>query len=94
MTESAAERGANTIPEQFDRLMDELFRKDLRRTHFCPWEIEILVDIASSRVRMAVLREYRIAVQFQLRNGASVPMKLSDYLKLRERQNKRSGGGT
>lgn len=41
---------ANEVLEQFERLMDELSRQYLRRARFRPWEIEILVDLASCPV--------------------------------------------
>lgn len=73
---------------QFNQLIDELLHGRLNRTKFRPWEIEILVDIVSCNLPMAsqcvnILRQYQNAVQQRIREGAQVPLKLSEYLELR-----------
>jgi hypothetical protein len=90
MKDGTAGGKTENIAEQFDQLIDELLRKDLRRVSFRPWEIAVLVDIATCDVRVSVLREYRIAVLNQLRNGVPLPMKLSEYLAQRNRRHKQA----
>jgi hypothetical protein len=73
---------------QFKQLIDELLHGRLNRTKFRPWEIEILVDIVSCNLPMAsqcvnILRQYQNAVQQRIREGAQVPLKLSEYLELK-----------
>ena len=73
---------------QFDRLIEELIRGSLNRSSFQPWEVEILVDMVRCKLpgasrRVTMLREYQNAVQQRIREGAQVPPKLSEYLRLK-----------
>ena len=69
---------------RFNRLVQELLRGSIKRNCFRPWEIEILLDIEASNLgnskRRETLRRYQRAVQRQFDNGATMPMKLSEYL--------------
>jgi hypothetical protein len=72
---------------RFNRLIGEVMEGDFRRNSFLPWELEILIDIESCQLerrrRMAILRQYRRAVQRQLEIGPGPPMKLSGFLEMR-----------
>lgn len=78
------ELDSDTILTQFNRLMNELLRGNLVRNTFRPWEIELLLDIETCKLRdgqkRETLRRYQRAVQRQMDKGARNPMKLSDYL--------------
>ncbi len=69
---------------QFNRLIRELLRGKMTRNTFYPWEIELLLDIESCRLREAarenILKRYQKAVQHQMEKGATTPMKLSEFL--------------
>lgn len=69
---------------QFNRLIRELLRGKMTRNTFYPWEIELLLDIESCRLRDAarenILKRYQKAVQRQMEKGATAPMKLSEFL--------------
>jgi hypothetical protein len=78
------EPGSDEVLAQFNRLIEELLDGNLHRSTFQPWEIVILVDMATcywnfSR-RSSILREYKEAVQQHLQAGARTPLKLSEYL--------------
>lgn len=72
---------------RFRRLLGELARGEVTRNSFEPWEVEILVDIASynlqRRQRGEVLRQYVKAVEKQMENGPGPPMTLSQYFQLK-----------
>ena len=71
-----------SVLAQFNRLIQELLSGSIQRGAFQPWEIEILLDIEScelSRPGIA-LHQYQEAVRRQMETGASLPMKLSEYL--------------
>ena len=71
---------------RFRRLVRDLQRGTISRTHFQPWEVDILLDIANCQLdrgrREETLRRYQQAVERQLENGPGPPMKLSEFLKL------------
>jgi hypothetical protein len=75
---------------RFRRLVAELLRGQISRNSFAPWEIEILIDFDAcelpSRRRSDIIRQYQRAVEKQLQNGVGPPMKLSQFLVLRERR--------
>ena len=80
-----AELDSDAVLMQFNRLIEEILGKNLHRTTFWPWEIDILVDLASCSFRASpkydsILRDYQNAVQCQMQEGARVPLKLSEYL--------------
>jgi hypothetical protein len=72
---------------RFNRLIGELLRGSMVRNTFHPWEIELLVDIEACAIdlkrKSETLRRYQRAVGKQLECGPGPPMKLSDYLQMR-----------
>ena len=75
---------------RFRRLVGELLRGQISRNSFAPWEIEILIDFDAcelpSRRRMEIIRQYQRAVEKQLQTGVGPPMRLSQFLVLREQR--------
>ncbi len=75
---------------RFNRLMGDLIRGEIPRNVFHPWEVEILLDLDNcevpSRRRQEILRQYQKAVQRQMEAGTGPPMKLSEFLEIRERR--------
>jgi|SRR5580704_2269030 hypothetical protein len=73
-----------TVSAQFDQLIEELVAGKMERGRFEIWEVDILLDFLGCRLsrfsRPLVLRQYQKAVQRQLENGATLPMRLSDFL--------------
>ena len=69
---------------RFNRLIRELLKGGTRRETFQPWEVDLLLDMQGCRIgelaREGVLRRYQQAVQRQIRQGGTVPMKLSEFL--------------
>ena len=69
---------------RFNRLVRELEQGAITRNCFKPWEIELLLDMDACDLRSLrkwqVLRQYQKAVRRHLENGASQPLKLSEYL--------------
>ena len=80
---------------RFRRLMGEVQSGVIRRNHFAPWEIEILLDLENchlSRRRWSrALERYRKAVERQLEKGSGRPMKPSEFLGLQNRARKTKG---
>jgi hypothetical protein len=72
---------------RFNRLIGELIRGSMVRNTFHPWEIELLLDIDGCALepkhKMETLRRYQRAVERQLEYGPGPPMKLSDFLQMR-----------
>jgi hypothetical protein len=72
---------------RFNRLIGEVTRGALARNSFQPWEAEILMDLENChlkrRRRTDILRQYQKAVERQLRNSFDPPMKLSEFLAIR-----------
>ena len=75
---------------RFNRLLGEVMRGALARNSFQPWEVEILLDLdqcqLEKRRRLDILRQYQKAVERQVNNGDGPPMKLSEFLILREQR--------
>lgn len=75
---------SEAILAQFNRLMQELLRGNMSRNTFRPWEVELLLDIESCNLRDSarreILRRYQKAVQRHMEKGASLPLKMSEYL--------------
>jgi hypothetical protein len=75
---------SDAVLAQFNRLIQELLRGSINRNTFRPWEVELLLDIESCKLREAAKREalkrYQRAVQRQMEKGARLPLKLSEYL--------------
>jgi len=69
---------------QFNHLIRELIRGKILRNTFRAWEIELLLDIESCRLRESardnILRRYQKAVQRQMEKGETRLMKLSEFL--------------
>ena len=75
---------SDAVLAQFNRLIQELLRGNMRRNTFRPWEVELLLDIESCNLREAskreTLRRYQKAVQRHMEKGAGLPLKMSEYL--------------
>lgn len=75
---------------RFERLLGAVMRGELARNTFQQWEVDILVDLAAcyldGRRRKDILTQYRNAVSRQMRTGPGPPMKLSEFLAIRERR--------
>jgi hypothetical protein len=75
---------SDAVLAQFNRLILELLRGNMRRNTFRPWEVELLLDIEGCSLRESAKREtlkrYQKAVQRQMEKGARTPLKLSEYL--------------
>ncbi|MBK7925968.1 MAG: hypothetical protein IPJ98_00320 [Bryobacterales bacterium] len=83
------------MASRFHRLMGSFIRNDLRRNVFQPWEIRLLVDIATCQrdgaLPKQMLRKYREVALRQIEDAGGPPMLLSEYLNSRRRGAKRSG---
>jgi len=70
--------------EQFDRFIRDLMRENITRTCFQPWEVELLLDIESCRLREGnretIMRKYQTMARRLLEKGAERPLLLSEYL--------------
>lgn len=75
------------VSAQFNHLIEELIAGKIERGRFETWEVDILLDVLGCSLRRFtrpfVLRQYQKAVQQQLENGATVPMRLSQFLESR-----------
>jgi hypothetical protein len=75
---------------RFNRLLIEIMRGAIARNSFQPWEMEILLDLEQCQLerkrRNEILRQYQRAVSRQMETGPGPPMKLSEFLVLRERR--------
>jgi len=73
---------------RFKRLMGEVMRGVIARNSFQPWELEILMDLENCQLerrrRFDILRQYERAVERQLGTGPGPPMRLSQFLAMRE----------
>ena len=78
------EPDSDAILAQFNRLIQELLRGNMRRNTFRPWEVELLLDIEGCNLRESAKREtlkrYQKAVQRHMEKGARTPLKLTEYL--------------
>jgi hypothetical protein len=76
------------VSAQFDHLIEELIAGKIQRGRFETWEVDILLDVLGCSLRRLsrpfVLRQYQKAVQRQLENGATLPMRLSEFLVSRD----------
>lgn len=77
---------------QFNRLMQDVFRENVSRTCFHPWEIELLLDMQQCELRPSrkreLLRSYQKSVQRHLEKSGGTPPKLSEFIE--ERKTKRT----
>ncbi len=75
---------------RFNKLLGEIGQGAVKRNSFQAWEIEILVDLENCRLeprrRQEILRQYQRAVARQMETGPGPPMKLSEFLEIRERR--------
>ena len=75
---------------RFRRLIGELLHGEINRNSFEPWEIDLLLDFDTcqlpTRRRLEILRQYQKAVERQMELGPGPPMKLSQFLILREQR--------
>jgi hypothetical protein len=78
---------------RFKRLLGELTRGQFTRNSFHDWEIPLILDfqecVLPGKRRMDLLRQYERAVYRQLQNEAGPPLKLSEFLKIREARRQR-----
>lgn len=95
MTEVMADEAMadnDQVLSRFNRLIQDLFRENVNRNCFQPWEIELLLDMQTCELRESnkreVLRQYQKAVQRQLEKKAGAPLKMSEYLT--QKRSKRS----
>jgi hypothetical protein len=60
----------------------------LARNSFQPWEVEILMDLENCQLdrrrRLDILRQYQRAAERQIAGCDGPPMKLSEFLAMRE----------
>lgn len=79
---------AEVMLNRFRRLLGELTRGTITRNSFEPWEVQLLLDVEVCRLeprrRMETLRQYERAVERQMDTGPGPPMKLSEFLQLKE----------
>ena len=72
---------------RFRRLLNDIIRGATARNAFEPWEVAILLDLSNCqflpRRRMEILRQYERAVVRQMETGPGPPMRLSEFLQLR-----------
>ena len=74
----------DTLLAQFNRLMQEILRGEMRRNTFREWEIQLLLDVEECDLRDAsrreMLKRYQKAVQRHMERGGARPFKLSEYI--------------
>lgn len=67
----------------FSQLVQELIGGAVRRHVFTPWELELLLDLETCRVRKSarneLLKRYLRTVQQNFIEGASTPPRLSSF---------------
>jgi hypothetical protein len=75
---------------RFNRLLIEIMRGAIARNSFQAWEMEILLDLEQCQLerkrRNEILRQYQRAVTRQMETGPGPPMKLSEFLAMRDRR--------
>lgn len=80
------EPDSDAILQQFNKLIQELLRGNMKRNSFRRWEIDLLLDIGDCNLqgsqRRNLLQRYQKAVQRDMEKGASTPLKLSEYLEM------------
>jgi hypothetical protein len=88
MTEAKMESAELT---SLNQLVHEIIGGSVRRNTFTQWELELLLDLQTCRVRKSsrseVLRSYLRAVQQHFADGEMDPLRLSTFL---DGQNRRS----
>ena len=70
----------------YGQLVQEIIGGSIRRHTFTQWELELLFDLQTCRVRKSsrpdVLRRYLRAVQQQFSKGATSPLRLSEFIEV------------
>ena len=84
-TDSLGSTDGENVLDQFNQLIEELLAGKMQRCKFQTWEIDLLLDALKCDLGRftqaeAVLRQYQGAVHRHLANGATVPLRLSDFL--------------
>ena len=73
--------------QQFNRLIQDLLKGGVRRNHFQPWEISLLLDMDQCVLpkgrRFEILRRYQKAANRRYEDGLPDLLKLSEYLNRR-----------
>ena len=73
-----------TTIHQFNRLIQDLLQGTVKRNHFQPWEISLLLDMDECDLpkgrRFEILRRYQRAVNRAYEDGSPELLKLSGYL--------------
>lgn len=74
---------------EFNRLMTDLLQGRMQRNGFRRWEIEILLDLETCKLRRSTrrdtMRRYHQAMTRRLENGESLQL-VSEYLEIRRRR--------
>ena len=77
-----------------NRLVHEIIGGSVRRHTFSQWELELLLDLQTCRIRKSaraeLLRRYVRAVQQHFSEGALAPLRLSAFV---DKENQRSRPG-
>lgn len=77
---------------QFNSLIAEILQGGPGRARYQKWEIEILLDIESCKLdadtAAGILLEFQDAVQLQIKQGVEPSLRLSDFLRDRNRLSK------
>ena len=73
-----------------NQLVHEIIGGGVRRNTFTQWELELLLDLQTCRIRKGarpeVLRRYLKAVQRHFADGALDPLRLTTFLELEEQR--------
>ncbi len=81
MIDTRSERSELT---SFNQLVQDVIGGTVRRNTFTQWELELLLDLQTCRIRKSarpeVLRRYLKAVQQHFAQGATSPLRLSAFL--------------
>ena len=81
MIDTRSERSELT---SFNQLVQDVIGGTIRRNTFTQWELELLLDLQTCRVRKSarpeVLRRYLKAVQQHFAQGATSPLRFSAFL--------------
>lgn len=81
----------------FSQLVQELIGGAIRRHIFTPWELELLLDLDTCRIRKSarpeMLRRYLRTVLQGFTQGASTPLRLTSFVERETRKRAPSNGG-
>lgn len=77
-----------------NRLVHEIIGGSVRRHTFSQWELELLLDLQTCRIRKSaraeLLRRYVRAVQQHFLDGAMAPLRLSAFLDVENQRSRAS----